>query len=123
MRILRLFFKLSIFIFISIIVIIFGLYTHAYFSKPINLNNSSSFELYDNKNNLIYSGNKTNKWVKLNDISDNLIEAVISVEDKNFYNHNGFDYLRIAKAAITNIINQSKSEGASTITQQYARNL
>lgn len=60
---------------------------------------------------------------QLDKISDDLINATISTEDKYFYKHIGFDYLRIGKAAITNIINRNKSEGASTITQQYARNL
>ena len=52
-----------------------------------------------------------------------MINATIDTEDKNFYRHLGFDYLRIIKAIITNIKNNSLSEGASTISQQYARNL
>ena len=58
-----------------------------------------------------------------NEISPYLVEATLSTEDKYFYKHIGFDYLRIGKAMITNIIKKDKSEGASTITQQYARNL
>ena len=46
-----------------------------------------------------------------------------AIEDKNFYNHNGFDYLRIAKALFTNLFNGEIVQGASTISQQYAKNL
>ena len=48
---------------------------------------------------------------------------LLSVEDKNFYNHHGFDYLRIAKAMLTNIKKKSIVQGASTISQQYIKNL
>ena len=61
--------------------------------------------------------------MKLKDISPNLINATISIEDKNFYKHKGFDYLRIVKAMFNNIKNKKNIEGASTITQQYAKNL
>lgn len=62
-------------------------------------------------------------WVDLEDISPFLIDAVVATEDRNFYKHNGFDYKRIAGALLKDIKNRSKVEGASTITQQYARNL
>lgn len=56
-------------------------------------------------------------------MSPYIIDATISVEDKNFYNHSGFDYLRIMKAMLINIKNGKTLQGASTITQQYAKNL
>lgn len=62
-------------------------------------------------------------WVSLDDMSPFLIDAVIATEDKNFYSHNGFDYRRIAGAVLKDIKTMRKAEGASTITQQYARNL
>lgn len=62
-------------------------------------------------------------WVKLDDISPYLIDATIAVEDKNFFDHHGFDYKRIAGAAIADLKAMAKVQGASTITQQYARNL
>ena len=122
MRLIRLFYRFSIFTFLSIIVIIIGLYTHAYFSKPIELNTLGTFYLYDNEDNLVYQGNSSKKWVNIDEISDNLINAVLSVEDKNFYKHNGFDYFRIFSALLKNIKNQKIIEGASTISQQYIKN-
>ena len=115
---------ISAVILIPIIVFILGhvgIYTYCYITPKLEINKSQSYYLYD-KNLQIVSGSDSN-WVSLSDISPYLIEATISTEDKHFYKHIGFDYLRIGKAAITNIINRSKSEGASTITQQYARNL
>lgn len=62
-------------------------------------------------------------WVSLDEISPLLIDAFIAVEDQKFYDHNGFDYKRIAGAILKDIKTRSMAEGASTITQQYARNL
>src|SRR5690606_23584226 len=62
-------------------------------------------------------------WTEIDEISPYLLEATVAVEDKDFYDHNGFDYSRIASAILTDIKTQSKAEGASTLTQQLARNL
>ncbi len=115
--------KSFIFLFISFLVLLIGLYTYAYFSPKLDLKTSGSLYLYDNKNDLVYQGSRSNEWANLEDISDNLKNAVIAVEDKNFYNHHGFDYLRIAKAMLTNIKKKSIVQGASTISQQYIKNL
>lgn len=62
-------------------------------------------------------------WMELEDLSPYIIDATIAVEDKDFYKHNGFDYSRIAGAIIADIKAGAKVQGASTLTQQYARNL
>lgn len=115
--------KSFIFLFISFVVLLIGFYTYAYLSPKLDLKTSGSLYLYDNKNDLVYQGSRSNEWANLEDISDNLKNAVIAVEDKNFYNHHGFDYLRIAKAMLTNIKKKSIVQGASTISQQYIKNL
>ena len=119
----RFFVKSFIFLFISFVVILVGLYTYAYLSPKLDLKTSGSLYLYDNKGELLYQGSRSNEWANLEDINENLINAVIAVEDKNFYNHHGFDYLRIAKAMATNIKKKSIVQGASTISQQYIKNL
>lgn len=98
-----------------------GLYGYCYITPKMDINKSQSYYLYDNKEEMVFNNN--NKWISLDKISPYLIDATISTEDKHFYHHIGFDYLRIAKALVTNIVSSSLSEGASTITQQYARNL
>lgn len=115
--------KSLIFLFITFVVIIVGLYTYAYFSPKLDLKTSGSLYIYDNKNELLYQGSRSNEWANIDEISDYLIEAVIAVEDKNFYKHNGFDYMRIAKAMLINIKNKGIVQGASTISQQYIKNL
>lgn len=62
-------------------------------------------------------------WVDLEDISPRLIQATIAIEDQGFYDHHGFDFKRIAGAALADIKAMAKVQGASTISQQYARNL
>lgn len=61
-------------------------------------------------------------WVKLENISDNLVMAVLSSEDSRFLDHNGFDMVEIRNA-----VNERKSgksvRGASTISQQTAKNV
>ena len=123
MRKIKFIFKFFIFLFISITIAIIGLYTYAYLSPKLDLKTTGSLYLYDDKNDLIYQGSRNNEWVNLSDISTNLVNAVISIEDKNFYKHHGFDYLRIAKAMLLNIKNKSIVQGASTISQQYIKNL
>lgn len=61
--------------------------------------------------------------VPLNDISPYLVEAVLATEDRRFYSHWGIDPLGIARAVIVNLATFSRTEGASTLTQQLARNL
>lgn len=112
-----------IFLFISFVVILIVLYTYAYLSPKLDLKKSGSLYIYDNKDELLYQGSRNNEWANLSDISTYLVDAVISVEDKNFYDHHGFDYLRIAKAMATNIRRNKIVQGASTISQQYIKNL
>jgi 1A family penicillin-binding protein len=56
-------------------------------------------------------------------MAPHIIDATISIEDKNFYSHVGFDYFRIIKSLYNNTIAKRYAEGASTITQQYVKNL
>ncbi|NNE75175.1 MAG: PASTA domain-containing protein [Acidimicrobiales bacterium] len=61
--------------------------------------------------------------VTLDEIPEILQQAVIAIEDERFYDHSGFDFRGILRAAVRNIEAGSKSEGASTITQQYVGNV
>lgn len=113
--------KLLIFPILAFIIFNVGMYLYCLWTPKLELNKTYSYYMYDNKNELV--GNFNDEWVPLNDISPYLVNATLWTEDKHFYKHFGFDYLRILKAAWTNVISGSKKEGASTITQQYARNL
>lgn len=104
-------------------IIIGALYGYAYFSPKLDIVNTNQLYIYDDNSNLIYQGSGNNEWVSLNEIADDLVNAVISTEDKNFYHHNGFDYFRIAKAMLTNVKSGKITQGASTISQQYIKNM
>ena len=82
-------------------------------------------EIYDKENNLIKSeiNNKYGNYVTIDSLNTYTINAFISYEDKNFYKHNGFDFFRIVRSFFINLFSLSFSQGASTITQQYARTL
>ena len=99
------------------------LYAYAYFSPVLDIKNANQFYIYDDNEQLVYQGSGNNEWVSLDDISPNLINAILYTEDKNFYEHNGFDFFRIAKAIYTNIKSKKIVEGASTISQQYIKNM
>lgn len=68
-------------------------------------------------------GSEKRYWVPLSEVDDKLEQAVITTEDQHFYQHFGFDFKRLAGAIWKDIRTLSFKEGASTITQQYARNL
>ncbi len=59
--------------------------------------------------------------VKYRDIPKVMVDAVISAEDKRFFQHNGFDPIRIIKAAYVDVSHARKVQGASTLSQQLAR--
>jgi 1A family penicillin-binding protein len=61
--------------------------------------------------------------ITYDDIPDAFVKAIIAVEDKNFFNHHGFDISGILRAFITNLKEGRISAGGSTITQQTAKNL
>ena len=62
-------------------------------------------------------------YVKIEDLPDSYKNAVISVEDRRFYEHGPIDVIAIMRAVLTNVIHADFLEGGSTITQQVAKNL
>lgn len=123
MKILKKLFKFLFFVFILLFVLGFSLYGYSKVSKKIEIKNANNISLYDSNGNLFFMGNGTNEWISLKNISNYLIDATISTEDKSFYDHFGFDILRIIKASWVNITSGKTKQGASTISQQYVKNL
>lgn len=62
-------------------------------------------------------------YVMLEDMPKSFVQAIIAVEDSRFYTHDGYDLNSIARAAFVNVEAGEIEEGASTITQQLAKNL
>src|SRR3989440_10070861 len=55
-------------------------------------------------------------------ISPNIKNAVVSIEDQRFYEHQGVDFRGIGRAVLQDVLRQKASQGASTITQQFVKN-
>ena len=62
-------------------------------------------------------------YTEFSELPQMYINAVISVEDKRFYKHNGIDIIAIGRAALNDLKAMSYVEGGSTITQQLAKNM
>ncbi len=84
-----------------------------------------STQILDDKGSVIASlqGGVNRQIVKLADISPWLVKATLAVEDRRFYEHAGVDIRGLARAAWVDVRHMSKQQGASTLTQQLARNL
>ena len=123
MKILRKILKVGFILTTIFLIGVTGAYLYAYLSPEIQIKNANAFVMYDNAETVFYQGSGSQEWTELEQISDTLIQATIYTEDKHFYNHHGFDILRIIKALYTNFINGKTVQGASTISQQYAKNL
>lgn len=92
---------------------------------PKQLSGISNSIIYDNKNqavaNLHAEENRTE--VDLDKIPPDLVNAFVAIEDQNFYHHHGVNFRGIARAVFRNVQSGDLTgEGASTITQQLARN-
>lgn len=67
-------------------------------------------------------GEERRAVVHIQDVPDVMKQAILSAEDDRFYQHGGIDYIGIFRAAAANLVGGGKRQGASTITQQVARN-
>jgi membrane peptidoglycan carboxypeptidase len=67
-------------------------------------------------------GNRNSQFVPLDEMPDHLINAVIAVEDRNFWEHQGVSVPAIARALFQDVAGSGAQQGGSTITQQYIKN-
>jgi 1A family penicillin-binding protein len=94
--------------------------------SPANLNKPSAYpistKILDRNGKLLYEiyADQNRTPVKLDDLPQYLKEATISIEDKNFYRHHGFDTGGLLRAAYKTLTGQ-RLEGGSTITQQLVK--
>lgn len=87
---------------------------------------SESSILYDDDNHVMdkvyqQDGNRTN--ISYKDIPQDMIDAIVSTEDKTFWKHHGFNFIRMVGALKDALFSRSQIQGTSTITQQLARNV
>lgn len=116
---------ISLSILVTLTGFVLSIYLVAFLLGPPSLITEQNTIFYSQSHDIIgeEKGAERRYWVKLEEISDHVKDALIAVEDKHFYHHHGFDVRRIVKAIINDLRHLRLKEGASTITQQYARNL
>lgn len=90
----------------------------------IKINQNPRIIITDNNDEeIVYIiNNNKSSTIDLSDLNEEHISYILAIEDKDFYSHNGFSIPRILKAIINNLFS-NKKEGASTITQQYIKNI
>lgn len=94
-------------------------------SPEFNVSNLDSKEttlVYDKDKNLIATlGNEKRENITYDELPEVLVDAIIATEDSRFFQHNGFDAPRFAKAALGTLLGRD-SGGASTLTMQLSKN-
>lgn len=114
-------FKFLIFVIVTFSIMIGCLLLIVYQLGPPELESKTGVVIVDKNGETI---NHTESiQVPLEEMPTYLVEAIILAEDRHFYHHFGFDFRGMLRALIRNIEAKQLKEGASTITQQLARNL
>ncbi len=123
--------KLYFFIFgVFLLAVITGLGVYFVLSKDLpqlpdnlaNINLSLPTEIYSSDGDRIKVLGER-RPVSIEDISPNFLNAIISVEDSHFYEHQGLDHIGLARAFYMNFRAKRVVQGGSTITQQLSKNL
>lgn len=85
---------------------------------------AQSTTIYDREGNVLYvkHGGENRQYVEYSQISKNIIDATVAIEDDQFWTHPGFDSVGILRSVVNNIFHISGTQGGSTITQQYIKN-
>lgn len=102
-------------------VIMIAIYSVSYILEAPSLSGGQYIKMYDDKKQVFYQSNQQSNDVALKDVSKDFLASIVAIEDHRFYEHRGFDPIGILRAVKANITEGGKSEGASTISQQYAR--
>src|SRR5580693_334080 len=94
--------------------------------QSITAENGAALSAYELEPQLITAlsedKNRTKRrLVTYNDIPPQMVKAVLAIEDRRFFEHSGFNYLRTAKCAVQDLLAHRMNCGGSTLTQQLAR--
>jgi penicillin-binding protein 1A len=107
--------------------ILFGALAYVYAKLPLNLNiqQEQTSYLYDGGGRLLttFEAGVDRTAINFNQMPVVLLKAVIAAEDEDFYRHSGVDLIAIIRAGWANLTGGEIQQGASTITQQYVRNV
>jgi penicillin-binding protein 1A len=122
-------FLLKLFIYLVVFSSIFAFFAFIYYSSDLpdveelsKDDSKQSIEIHFSNDEILTSYGKNNSSeVKFYQLPQNLVNAVIAIEDKNFFSHTGFDVKAIIRAFYVNQRAGSIKQGASTVTQQLAK--
>lgn len=83
-----------------------------------------STRIYDRNGVLLYDlfDDERSVPIKIDQVPDYLLKATVAIEDKEFYNHKGFDWLTIVRIPYNLVFRQGRVVGGSTLTQQLVKN-
>jgi penicillin-binding protein 1A len=94
------------------------------FDEMMRSPNGQSVEIRDAENTVLASlGPSYGEWLPYGSIPKTMTDAMIAVEDRRFYSHPGIDPIGMARSVVVNLRAGRNVQGASTITQQLARNI
>ena len=109
--------------FVAIIVFMAMIVKNAPEFNPDLLYKSDSTVLYSNDGTLFAKlGMENRETISYEEMSENLINAIIATEDSRFFQHNGFDAARFLVASVKQLLGNSDAGGASTLTMQVVKN-
>lgn len=123
--------RIFLVVFVGLVVAVGGLV--AWFYSGLGLPTLSSLTEYKSaQNSKVFAadgtllcelrGDENREIIALEKMPDALKQAVISIEDRDFYRHSGIDWKAVARALWANLVKGSVVQGGSTITQQYVKN-
>ena len=122
-------FKFCFFWGIILFLLLCGYVFYCYISMPdiqkavSRTRQPSTVILAENGNEIAKFGNVYAQVIYPDNLPQNLADAVVAIEDRRFYRHFGFDLWGFSRAMVTNLFHRRYAQGASTITQQVAKNI
>ena len=122
-------FKLALITGIALFLAICGYFLYCYLTMPdiqkavSRTRQPSTVIMAENGNDIAKFGNIYAQVIYPDNLPKNLTNAVIAIEDHRFYKHFGFDVFGFTRAVFTNIFRKRYAQGASTLTQQVAKNI
>lgn len=123
------FFKFLLIIFLGLILIVSSYVGYCYLTMPdieqaiTRTRQPSTVITAENGNEIRSFGSVYSSIIMPDELPKYISQAIVSTEDRRFYQHFGFDFISFTRAMVVNLINRRYVQGGSTITQQVAKNL
>lgn len=81
------------------------------------------YDVNENEIARLYDPDENREIAEYSEMPQQLLDAIVATEDQRFYEHSGIDFFAVGRAVVKDVIARSAVEGASTITQQLAKNV